>query len=68
MSIDRISKEDFRELTGRDPEHDDLARTNCPDAGTTGHFLCCICPNCGIPRFVCGSPSYETEEEYGEVN
>jgi hypothetical protein len=30
----------FKKATGREPEHDDLERVNCMEAGTIGH-LCC---------------------------
>jgi hypothetical protein len=44
----------FRELVGTDPEHDDLERVNCTEAGTTGHRMCGWCPEHAGPRFRCG--------------
>jgi hypothetical protein len=38
-----ITAEMFRECTGRSPEHDDLDRVNCEQAGMLGHLHCGWC-------------------------
>ena len=49
----KITKEKFIELTGVEPEHDDLERTNCPLAGQVGHRSCGFCQKCQKPVFMC---------------
>jgi hypothetical protein len=46
--------EEFETMTERAPEHDDLDRLNCPDAGLVGHLLCGDCVVHQLPRFMCG--------------
>ena len=47
-------KEFFIEQVGRDPEHDDLERMYCKDAGKLGHWFCGFCTDHQKPRFICG--------------
>lgn len=42
----------FRQITGREPQDDDMERANCLQAGEIGHKHCGVCPTCGFPRFV----------------
>lgn len=49
-----ITAKEFKEKVGYGPEHDDLERVNCPEAGTFGHLACGWCGKCDKPRFVCG--------------
>lgn len=46
----------FIEMTGREPEQDDLDRTFCLEAGQDGHYYCGICEKCKKPRFICTHP------------
>lgn len=43
----------YREMTGHDPEQDDLERLNCEQAGKAGHSQCGYCPEHHKPRFLC---------------
>ncbi len=43
----------FESKTGHIPEHDDLERVNCKDAGEVFHFSCGWCSVCDLPRFQC---------------
>ena len=49
-----MTKKEFKEKTGHEPEQDDLARVNCIEAGTIGHSLCGWCNTHDTPRFMCG--------------
>ena len=49
-----ITAEDFKKMTGHDPENDDLTRSNCLEAGQAGHGSCGICSKHNQPRFICG--------------
>jgi hypothetical protein len=49
-----LTAQDFTILLGRDPEGDDLERTNCAKAGAPGHSQCGMCPEHKKPRFGCG--------------
>jgi hypothetical protein len=49
-----IDGNDFEDRTGRKPEHDDLERVNCNQAGETGHWSCGWCDEHYAPRFECG--------------
>ena len=44
----------FKEMTGLDPQEDDLERCNCPKAGSWGHRQCGVCRKHNKPRFICG--------------
>lgn len=48
------TENDFVQATDRLPEHDELARVNCEDAGKPGHYFCGWCDRCNKPRFFCG--------------
>lgn len=49
-----ITANDFKVLTGRDPQYDDLDRVNCLLAGQIGHVQCGLCPcGSGLPTFAC---------------
>ncbi len=50
----KITKEIFRQMVDAFPEHDDLDRCNCEQAGYIGHWACGICKKCNKPRFICG--------------
>lgn len=47
----KITREKFKEATGREPEHDDLDRVNCPHAGAMGHICCGWNLVAGLPQF-----------------
>ena len=51
--VDHITAEEFKEVTGLEPLHDDLERVNCFDVGKPGHYQCGWCNECNEPRFVC---------------
>ena len=42
----------FKEITGREPENDDLERCNCPLAGEIGHYFCGWNSEKNLPRFM----------------
>lgn len=46
--------EDFRRMTGAEPERDDLERLNCYLVGEATHQQCGVCHVHDKPRFVCG--------------
>ena len=48
-----MNKEDFIQMTGREPIQDDLERCNCDKAGTPGHYTCGVCKICNCPKFEC---------------
>lgn len=48
----KIDAKKFREMTGKNPVHDDLDRCNCPKAGSLGHLSCGICEH-NLPVFEC---------------
>jgi hypothetical protein len=50
----QITRERFIAGVGHEPRNDDLDRSNCPAAGTTGHQNCGWCTVCEKPRFMCG--------------
>jgi hypothetical protein len=37
---EEMTKEQFKELVGREDTQDDLERVNCPNAGEFGHSSC----------------------------
>lgn len=45
---------EFITKVGRMPQHDDLERVNCEQAGNPGHFMCGFCWIHNLPRFECG--------------
>jgi hypothetical protein len=47
-----ITAEHFRERVGREPENDDLERSNCPKAGEPGHFCCGWDADADLPEFM----------------
>lgn len=56
MDVDNgvdMTPEEFKEKTGRDPDGRDLARVNCPIAGTPGHTTCGWCAKHDKPAFEC---------------
>lgn len=57
-----ITAEQFRQMTGHDPEQDDLERVNCPQVGQPRHSQCGVCPTHEKPRIYCGclAPAYYT--------
>ena len=48
-----LTAEDFKKMTGREPENDDLERVNCSRAGNRGHIGCGVCRH-NKPAFECG--------------
>jgi len=50
---------DFKKMTGREPETDDLDRLNCEEAGNPGHRQCGYCRVHDKPRFECGCLDWE---------
>jgi hypothetical protein len=55
----------FREMTGREPENDDLDRCNCQKAGTVGHLCCGVCEH-NLPVFECPECTKRIEDFYRE--
>lgn len=49
-----ITEEHFKTSTNKDPENDDLIRSNCEQAGEEGHIYCGWCKKCDKPIFMCG--------------
>lgn len=49
-----LTEEDFIEMVGQKPVHDDLERVNCDEVGKSGHHQCGWCPRHNEPRFICG--------------
>lgn len=49
-----ITRERFCDAVGREPENDDLERSNCSEAGRMGHWSCGWCAQCDKPNFICG--------------
>ena len=49
-----IDAAQFAKATGREPEDDDLERSNCRLAGNIGHSYCGWCSEHDKPRFICG--------------
>lgn len=47
-----MNAEQFKSITGNEPENDDLERANCPEGGKLGHDNCGVCNHCGYPRFI----------------
>jgi hypothetical protein len=45
---------EFKTITGRAPENDDLERANCVNAGSESHSMCGTCVEHGQPRFIGG--------------
>jgi hypothetical protein len=50
----KLTTEEFTQRFGFEPEHDDLDRVNCKDAGSLGHMCCGVCSTHNKPRFICG--------------
>ncbi len=50
----KITKKIFLEMTGRNPQFDDLEISNCKKSGESGHYNCGICEKCNKPRLTCG--------------
>ncbi len=48
-----VTASEFEEKVGYPPQHDDLERCNCEEAGTVGHLQCGWCKKHDKPRFVC---------------
>ena len=46
-----MNTKEFMLATGRMPELDDLERANCHEVGRTGHMMCGVCHEHGMPRF-----------------
>lgn len=49
------TRAEFGDIVGRWPEHDDLDRLNCSDAGRAGHLFCGVCGVHGTLRWASGS-------------
>lgn len=56
----------FKAATGHDPQHDDLDRCNCPNAGEVGHHACGWCEECNGPRFMCAHLLFKNRPKEGE--
>lgn len=50
-----ITREQFVEATGYEPENDDLERVNCTRAGELGHFFCGWNTDLNQPQFAVGA-------------
>jgi hypothetical protein len=65
--MNKIDEVKFKEMTGREPENDDLDRCNCPKAGTKGHSACGICKH-NLPVFECNDCFHEmTQSVYSRL-
>lgn len=51
--------EQFEAATGFPPQHDDLARVNCPYAGALGHLCCGWNHAANKPQFMCGPAAWD---------
>ena len=49
----KITAKYFKDKVGREPENDDLERSNCKDAGKRGHKYCGWCKQCSKPKYMC---------------
>jgi hypothetical protein len=49
-----ITAEHFKAATNREPEHDDLDRSNCTEAGRAGHLCCGWDHERDLPQFEVG--------------
>jgi len=58
-----MTAEEFKEMTGADPDQDDLERVNCDRVGEYGHRSCGVCPEHNLPRFMCRCPAPKKEKE-----
>lgn len=58
-----ITASQFKQMTGYEPENDDLERANCTHEGLIGHGCCGICPKHNQPRFHCGCFNLDREKE-----
>lgn len=50
----RVPKIAFYQATGREPQQDDMERSNCDRPGFPGHAFCGWCQEHNKPRFECG--------------
>lgn len=50
-----ITRQQFIAATGYEPEHDDLDRVNCMEAGTIGHLCCGWNAEKSRPQFEVGA-------------
>ena len=48
-----MTKQEFIDVVGYEPERDDIERVNCSEVGRVGHLMCGTCDEHGKPRFVC---------------
>lgn len=58
-----MDADEFKRLTGRMPEHDDLERVNCDKVGAVGHWQCGWCDEHCSPNFSCGCIPIKDEEQ-----
>ena len=63
-----ITRKQFIQYVGHEPEHDDLERCNCDKAGSSGHKYCGWCDSCKNPRFICGCQTMLTCPFCASVN
>lgn len=56
-----ITREDFVQAAGREPEQDDLERVNCAKAGAIGHTCCGWNHELNKPQFDVG-PRFDPVE------
>lgn len=54
IDAERMTADEYRRLFWREPVQDDLERVRCTKAGQPGHWLCGVCDEHLLPRFVCG--------------
>ena len=57
-----ITAEHFKKVTGRDPEQDDLERSNCKRAGKIGHLMCGWDTERDMPNFIPGLSIQEKKD------
>lgn len=56
-----IDADIFKKATGTEPEHDDLERSNCKQAGQIGHYHCGWNSLLNRPNFMCPSSAIEVD-------
>jgi hypothetical protein len=49
-----VTEEEFKTLVGRAAVQNELELVNCLTVGEVGHFLCRVCTEHNLPRFLCG--------------
>jgi len=59
---EEITAARFRAAVGREPENDDLSRSNCSERGDDGHWCCGWDHAANLPVFMTGTTIYRLEK------